>query len=225
MFKAILFDIDGTLTDTNPVFLKALKQAYHEFSGEEKPSSFFSFSLGIPSPQTMEILGIREAERTTFRERWQGLIREYMPEARLFPGILELLTHLQARGVPMALVTSKIRAEMPYEFDCFGINHFFAFTVCADDVPRPKPFPDPLLFALDRLHVSPRQALFVGESLYDLKAAKSAHVPFALAKWGVPRTEEILPWQPEYVLEEPRELLSLLEGRGLRKTLLLGGVE
>ena len=48
----------------------------------------------------------------------------------------------------MALVTSKIRSEMSYQFDHFMINHFFETIICAEDTPRPKPHPDPLLLAL-----------------------------------------------------------------------------
>ncbi|MGC8778885.1 MAG: HAD family hydrolase, partial [Candidatus Caldatribacteriaceae bacterium] len=192
MIRAIIFDIDGTLTDTNPVFLKALQRAYAEFQGEEKPLSSFYFSLGIPSPATMKILGIPEGKQTPFRDRWQELIREFMPEARLFPGVREVLERLTGMGLLLALSTSKIRAEMSYEFDNFGINHYFTVTVCADDVPRPKPAPDSLLLIVEKLSVSKEQALFVGESIYDIEAGKNAGIRFAFAQWGATTPQDVL---------------------------------
>lgn len=211
MIRAVLFDIDGTLTDTNPVFLKALQKAYAEWSGEEKPRSFFHFSLGIPSPETMKILGIAAEEMIAFRDRWQGLIREFMVEARLFPGIPAVLEKLTNMGLPLALVTSKIREEMVYEFDVFGINHFFTVTVCADDVSRPKPAPDSLLLAVRKLSVPQEEVVFVGESVYDIKAAKNANIRFAFASWGALAPQEVIRFVPEYVVEEPWDLVELIE--------------
>jgi HAD superfamily hydrolase (TIGR01549 family) len=224
MVRAVIFDIDGTLTDTNPVFLKALQKAYAEWSGEEKPLHFFHFSLGIPSPETMKILNIPEGQRVQFRDRWQGLIREFMLEARLFPGILEVLEQLTRMNLPLALVTSKIREEMHYEFDNFGINHFFAVTVCADDVPHPKPAPDSLLLALQKLSVPREQAIFVGESIYDIRAAKNAGVRFAFARWGALAPQDILTLGPDYILEEPIDLIELLAAENTKNPRVSPGV-
>lgn len=210
MIQAVLFDIDGTLTDTNPIFLKALQQTYLEFQGEEKPLSFFHFSLGIPSPRTIKILGIPEAERMLFRDRWQELIREWMPQAQLFPGIFEILHQIALWKIPMALVTAKIREEMVYEFNQFEIHHFFAVTVCADDVAHPKPAPDSLLVASEKIAVSKEQVIFVGESTYDAQAAKNAGIRFAFARWGALNPQEILSLDPDYILEKPSDLLKLL---------------
>ncbi|NSW76502.1 MAG: HAD family hydrolase [Candidatus Atribacteria bacterium] len=222
MIQAVIFDIDGTITDTNPVFLKALQKTYLEFLSEEKPLSFFYFTLGIPSPETMVRLGVPKEERVRFRDRWQELIRELMPEARLFPGMVETLETLTRMEIPLALVTSKIKEEMTYEFDNFGINHFFAVTVCADDVAHPKPAPDALLLALEKLSVTREQAIFVGESIYDIKAAKNAQVPFAFAQWGAIAPQEVLNLNPDYVLKAPFDLLQLIKTENQVETRRIG---
>lgn len=222
MIQAIIFDIDGTITDTNPVFLKALQKTYVEFLGEGKPLSFFYFTLGIPSPETMVRLGVPKEERVRFRDRWQELIRELMHEARLFPGILETLETLTRMEIPLALVTSKIKEEMTYEFDNFGINHFFAVTVCADDVAHPKPAPDALLLALEKLSVTREQAIFVGESIYDIEAAKNARVPFAFAQWGAIAPQEVLNLNPDYVLKAPFDLVQLIKTANQVETRRIG---
>ncbi|MEN3186714.1 MAG: HAD family hydrolase [Atribacterota bacterium] len=222
MIQAVIFDIDGTITDTNPVFLKALQKTYLEFLNQEKPLSFFYFTLGIPSPETMARLEIPKEERMRFQNHWQERIRELMPEARLFPGIIETLQTLTRMKIPLALVTSKIKEEMTYEFDHFGINHLFAVTVCADDVVHPKPAPDALLLALERLDAAKERVLFVGESIYDIKAAKNALVPFAFAQWGAIAPQEVLNLNPDYVLKTPLDLVQLVKRANLAETRGLG---
>lgn len=210
MAKAVIFDIDGTITDTNPLFLEAIQEAYREFTGEEKPREFFTFTLGIPSPETVRKLCIPEEKAEAFIARWQELIKIGMPGVRLFPGMREVLEALHEAGIPMAIVTAKVRAEMSYQFDRFGLNHLFTVILCAEDAPRPKPYPDPLLGACKRLGVRPKEALFVGDSVYDITAARLAGVPFALASWGALERERVLAMRPDFVLSSPEDLLKIL---------------
>ena len=216
MIKAIIFDIDGTITDTNPLFLRSISQTFREFTGNNKPESFFIFTLGIPSPETLKALSIPPEKGKAFVVRWQKLIQEGMREVRLFPGIREIIEELHQEGIKMALVTSKIRSEMSYQFDQFMINHFFETIICAEDSPRPKPYPDPLLLALERLEVKNNESIFVGDSIYDIQAAKGASIPFALASWGALELEKVLEFCPDFVLEEPEDIGEIVRGkRGL----------
>uniref|UniRef100_A0A7V4DHP5 phosphoglycolate phosphatase n=1 Tax=Candidatus Caldatribacterium californiense TaxID=1454726 RepID=A0A7V4DHP5_9BACT len=216
MTRAVIFDIDGTITDTNPLLLEAIQRAYQEFTGEEKPKEYFVFTLGIPSPETVQKLGIPEDNSQDFVRRWQDLIKEAMPRARLFPGMREVLETLKEADIPMAIVTAKVRSEMSYQFDHLGLNHFFRVIICAEDAPRPKPYPDPLLLACEKLSVAPQEALFLGDSVYDITAARLAGVPFALALWGALERERVLGMHPDFVLSSPGDLLKVLR-KGLRE--------
>ena len=75
LIKAIIFDIDGTITDTNPLFLRSISQAFREFMGVEKPEDFFVFTVGIPSPETLKALNIPPEMERAFVASWQELIR------------------------------------------------------------------------------------------------------------------------------------------------------
>ncbi len=213
VIKAIIFDIDGTITDTNPLFLRSISQTFREFTGDQKPESFFVFTLGIPSPETLKALKIPPEVGKAFVARWQKLIQEGMREVQLFPGVREIIEELYQEGIKMALVTSKIRSEMSYQFNQFMLNSFFETIICAEDAPRSKPHPDPLLLALNRLGVKNNESIFVGDSIYDLQAAKGALIPFALASWGALELEKVLEFHPEFVLREPEDIREIVKGK------------
>jgi len=211
MLKSVLFDIDGTITDTNPIFLDAIIQTHFEMTGQLKNREFFHFSLGIPSPVTMRILDIPQGKRMLYIQRWQEHIKEKMHEVVLFPGIVTVLENLREWGLSMALVTSKIRSEFSFQFESFGLNHFFQTVICADDAPRPKPNPDPLFEACSHLGVKPLETVYVGDSRYDIMAAKAAGIPFLFASWGSVDSSSVLELHPEFYLKEPLEILDVVQ--------------
>jgi len=211
MLKSVLFDIDGTITDTNPIFLDAIIQTHFEMTGQLKNREFFHFSLGIPSPVTMRILDIPQEKRMLYIQRWQEHIKEKMHEVVLFPGIVTVLENLREWGLSMALVTSKIRSEFSFQFESFGLNHFFQTVICADDAPRPKPNPDPLFEACSHLGVKPLETVYVGDSRYDIMAAKAAGIPFLFASWGSVDPNSVLELHPEFYLKEPLEILDVVQ--------------
>ncbi|HQK83861.1 MAG TPA: HAD family hydrolase [Atribacter sp.] len=211
MLKSVLFDIDGTITDTNPIFLDAIVQTHYEMTGQQKNREFFHFSLGIPSPVTLGILDIPQEFRMLYIQRWQEHIKEKMHKVVLFPRIVTVLESLREWGLSMALVTSKVRSEFSFQFDSFGLNHFFQAIICADDASRPKPNPDPLFEACSRLGVKPREAIYVGDSRYDIMAAKAAGIPFLFASWGSIDPNSVLELHPEFYLKEPIEILDVVQ--------------
>lgn len=211
MLKSVLFDIDGTITDTNPIFLDAIIQTHFEMTGQLKNREFFHFSLGIPSPVTMRILDIPQEKRMIYIQRWQEHIKEKMHEVVLFPGIVTVFESLKEWGFSMALVTSKVRSEFSFQFDSFGLNHFFQVVICADDAPRPKPNPDPLFEACSHLGVKPLETVYVGDSRYDIMAAKAAGIPFLFASWGSVDPNSVLELHPEFYLKEPLEILDVVQ--------------
>ncbi len=211
MLKSVLFDIDGTITDTNPIFLDAIIQTHFEMTGQLKNREFFHFSLGIPSPVTMRILDIPQEKRMIYIQLWQEHIKEKMHEVVLFPGIVTVLENLREWGLSMALVTSKIRSEFSFQFESFGLNHFFQTVICADDAPRPKPNPDPLFEACSHLGVKPLETVYVGDSRYDIMAAKAAGIPFLFASWGSVDPNSVLELHPEFYLKEPLEILDVVQ--------------
>ena len=113
-------------------------------------------------------------------------------------------------GLAVALVTSKLRVELDPVLKRFPALAAVDAIVTADMTPRPKPAPDPVLAALAQLRVAPEEALFVGDSPYDLAAGRAAGVRTAAALWGPHPRERLAEEQPTYWLADVADLLPLV---------------
>jgi pyrophosphatase PpaX len=93
----------------------------------------------------------------------------------------------------------------------FAMAELFDVIIAADDVANHKPHPEPLLKALEKFDALPHEAIYVGDSIHDIAAGRAAQIATAAAAWGpFPRTE-LEELKPDYLLDEPRELLNFLK--------------
>jgi HAD superfamily hydrolase (TIGR01509 family) len=180
--KAVLWDMDGTLVDSEKVWDVSLAALYEKLGGELTPAVRASM-IGSVAENTMLIvytdLGL-ELDPSAMAEssRW---LNDYT--ADLFDGGLpwcagarELLEELSAEGTPMALVTNTERALTERALNGIG-RHYFSATVCGDEVRRGKPAPDPYRRAAELLGLAPADCLAVEDSVTGTTAAEGAGCP------------------------------------------------
>jgi pyrophosphatase PpaX len=136
--------------------------------------------------------------------------REHDRMLKLYDGILYLLDLLQRAGTKVGLVTSKSRYTTQMAFDLTGIESYFDAAVCADESPRNKPFPDPILLCLEQLGISPADAAYVGDSPADIQAARAAGVDAIAVAWGVFDVATLMAEKPDRVVHTIPELVGLL---------------
>lgn len=183
--KAIIFDVDGTMLDTERAQLKALQQVLEQhdltYTMDELRLVF-----GIPGKEALKRLGV-EAINEVHKE-WDKAVAAYMDEVQLFYGIEEALEKLKTQGIKLGIVTSKTRVQFVNEFQPFGLNDYFTSIITADDAPKTKPDPAPLQLCLTELAVEPTDAVYIGDTIFDYQCAKGADVHFALALWGAHST-------------------------------------
>ena len=207
-YKHIIFDIDGTMLNTETADMLATQETFFQLTGEKRELDEFRFSFGIPNSVVFPLLGIEDAEKASLM--WADNYRKYHSSLRLFDGIEEVLTELKKRGYILGIVTSKSRREFNADFATFGLKHLFGTVICVDDSPRPKPYPDPILEYLKRSDAKKLETVYIGDTLYDEQCAHSAGIDFALAVWGTHNREEI---KADYFLETPLEILDLFPDR------------
>ncbi|RLB37825.1 MAG: pyrophosphatase PpaX, partial [Deltaproteobacteria bacterium] len=129
--------------------------------------------------------------------------------AKPYPGVVDVVRTLHARGAKLALVTSKLSRGAERGLHLLGLEEELSVRVCADDVDHGKPHPAPVLMALDALDASPDDALFIGDSHHDIEAGRRAGVTTVAVTWGPLPRERLASAKPDHWLEEPRQLFEL----------------
>lgn len=203
--NCFVFDIDGTLIDTAAVDQQSFQQALREF-GYHYSLEELRFSFGMSGRKSLEKLAIPPERIEPVMARWETLSRDRLHEVEVYEGIIPLLEALHAAGKRCGIVTSRTRLQLGYGFTPLGLNHYFDAIVCADDVEHPKPAPDGLVECIRRLGGSAEQAVYIGDSAYDMQCAAAAGVKSALALWGSETPDAL---QADMRLAHPSELLLL----------------
>lgn len=204
-YQHIVFDVDGTLIDTLYSTTQALQDVLKEATGVVWPLEELEFSYGIPGIDTLRRLRVEEPEKLL--KRWEDKLDDYRQFDHVFPGIPELLAALGEAGLGLGIVTSRTRKEFDADVAKLDLASHFQTVICADDTVGHKPRPDPLLKYLERTGGARGEALYIGDSVYDLGCAEAAGVDFGLAGWGATRRHG-----GRYVFERPEDVQGAVLG-------------
>ena len=207
-YKAIIYDIDGTLLNTVDQNMYPLIRIIKEELDEDWTFQQVVPFTAQPGLKTIVELGIQDVDGVY--ARWVRYVNEYGPGAVAYDGIPELLEFVREKGIVQGVASSKRRPQ--YDIDMVmrsGFDRFMAATVLCEDTDRHKPDPAPLLECLNRLGVEAKDALYMGDTRPDMVAARAAGMDFAYASWGsffpMERTE------PDYYLDHPMDLVKYLK--------------
>ena len=204
-YKQIIFDIDGTLIDTECAAMHSLQQTIQTVTGKFYEIEDLLFSFGITAAETMGRLQVPDVESAI--HLWDKNMRNCSGSVKIFDGIVEVLDVLVEKGYGLGIVTSKTHSEFEQDFSRFGLNHYFTTVVCADDTKAHKPNPDPLLKYMELTGTTDQEILYIGDSVYDLRCTNAAKADFAVAGWG---TKSLKPGDAVYYAETPKDLLKFL---------------
>lgn len=181
-YKKIVFDVDGTLIDTEYAVLHSLQDTILHFTGSTPELDSLTFALGITGRDALMRLQISNIEDAL--AYWEQALKAYHRTVQVFGGIALLLRDLTNAGIHLGIVTSKTREEYETDFACFDIAKFFTTVICADDTENHKPNPEPLLKYMEKAGCDKEDVLYIGDSIYDKQCAECAGCAFALALWG-----------------------------------------
>jgi pyrophosphatase PpaX len=212
--RALLFDLDGTLLDSIELILAS---ARHTFAGRERAPSDAEWLAGVGTPLASQLRAFArdepDVEALTRRYRAHQL-EHHDRLTRCFADVPGTLAALEARGHPMAVVTSKATAVARRGLAHTGIERFFPVVIGADETTRHKPDPEPVRLALDRLGYAPAEALFVGDSTHDVLAGRAAGVVTVAACWGPFERGALEAAGADHFLDCPADLPGLIDQLG-----------
>ncbi len=207
----VLFDLDGTLVDSIELIVACFSHTCRAHLGTVPSREWIVTTIGRSLEAVLEELapGRAAALLETYREHNTSHHSRLM---RPFPAALDVVRRLHARGLPLGVVTSKRRVGALRDLELYGLTPLFTAIVALEDTARHKPQPDPLLEGARRLALPPARVLYVGDSTFDVVAARACAMPVAAALWGAGSAAELRALAPDVALSEPRELLAWLDG-------------
>ena len=185
-WSAVFFDFDGVLVDTEWAIYDAWHRTFHSH-GHPLPLDVYTRCIGSdfetwsPKAHLEELTG-RSFDWHDLDQRRQEEIRRDLDHAGPMPGVVEILSRLRQRGIPIAVVSSSSHHWVDGWLEKLGLTASFDEIICRGDAPRIKPAPDLYAEAARRMGLPPAECLVIEDSLNGLKAAKAAGCPV----WVVP---------------------------------------
>ena len=204
-YKAIIYDIDGTVLNTLNMNMYPLIKIIKEETGEDWTFEEVLKFAPYPGMKVMEELQVKDKEKTY--ARWVQYVNEYEEGATLYDGFEDVFKAFDGKII-QAVVSAKTTKQYQIDFVDKGLDQYMQVAILADDTDKHKPDPEPLFECLKRINVKPSEAIYIGDALSDYLASQNAHMDFGYAKWGSVSSKGID--EPTYIFETPLELLKLL---------------
>ena len=209
-FPTVLFDLDGTVVDSGAIILASMRHATREVLGRDYSDEELMQAVGGPGLEAqMHALAPEHVERLVDVYRAHNIPLHDELEACL--GMEDVLVRLREDGRRLGVVTAKRRDTAQLAFDRVGLGHFFETVVGGDETERHKPDPEPLLLAAERLGADPAETAYVGDSPFDIRAAKAAGMHAIAVTWGrIHDRSRLEQEEPDAVVDDAEELLAAL---------------
>lgn len=221
----VLIDVDGTLVDSVPDLTYCVDRMMEQLGlpprGEAQVRQWVG--NGVERLVQRALIGRLEGEpdEALFEKALPVFMELYAENTSkrscLYPGVRTGLDYLRAAGFSLGCVTNKAaRFTEPLLAD-LGIRDYFSIVVSGDSLPRKKPDPLPLLHAAEHFGLAPDQALMIGDSVSDVKAARAAGFQIVCMSYGYNHGVDIRDSDPDAVIDSMAELEGLLEGGAGRR--------
>lgn len=204
-FKAIIYDVDGTLLDTLKMNMVPLLKILHEEGRTDFTYESVLKYASYPGRKVLDELEISNPEDVY--KRWVKYVNEYEEGASIFPGIIDLLKQIESMGIIQAVVSAKTTNQYRLDVVSKGLDSFMSARVLAEDTLKHKPDPEPLLKCCEMLNLNETEVCYVGDSYTDYLASHAAGIDFIYAKWGCILDERI---HAEVELNHPLELVEVV---------------
>ena len=212
--EALLFDLDGTLIDTAADFIYVLntQRLKHGFDALDQQSIRNTVSNGARALTQLAFGGVEGEEQ--FENYRAELLDEYMAvvgdHAKLFEGMNEVLLSCESQNIPWGIITNKPRKFSEELLKKLNLNTRCSVLICADDVTHPKPAPESMFLAAQKLGIQLRKSVYIGDHERDIAAGNAADMITVAVEYGyIENKTTLVQWSADHIIQHPSQLKSL----------------
>ena len=205
MYKYIIFDVDGTLIETEQVVVSSYQKVIVEEFGRYFSMEELFENYSVPTFERMKRFGVKNVEEAV--NKFHSCLMEGFCRLEPYEGIFEILETLENKNILMGIVTARSKKEVSGDLCLQNFIKHFKYIVCADDTVKYKPDPDPLLLIFEKMKVDKSKTIYIGDTYSDYMCAKNSGVHFGLALWGAKNTKNIV---AQYNFKLPEEILNII---------------
>jgi len=214
--SAILFDLDGTLIDTAPDFIRCLNQLRQQHRLPPLPAAQIRRSVSNGARAMIRLgFGLDQGQEgytekhTAFLDLYEAGVAN---ETTLFAGMSDLLSQLEQRRIPWGIVTNKPARFATPLIKALGLAERCAALVCPDHVAQRKPHPEALILACRKIDAIPGRAIYIGDHERDIEAGRNAGMKTIAVRYGyIEQPEAIDLWQADLIADTVGDLAKLLQ--------------
>lgn len=219
MYKACIFDLDGTLTDTLESLTFSVNETLKELGLQEiskaQCKSFIGNGAKVLVEKSLQAAG--DVALVHLEEAMKVYGRIFKDnctyQVRLYDGIWEMLQSLKSKGIKLAVLTNKPHLQaLDVVFTFFGEEIFSDIRGQKEDVPR-KPDPTAAVMIAKKLQEACSECLYIGDSEVDMQTGRAAGMTTVGVTWGFRDGEVLVEHGAEYIIDNPDELLMIVEGK------------
>jgi pyrophosphatase PpaX len=209
-FETVLFDLDGTVVDSGAIILASMRHATREVLGRDFSDEELLQAVGGPGLEAQfSALAPDHVDRLV--DVYRAHNEPLHIDLEACDGMEDVLVRLRQEGRRLGLVTAKRRSTVELAFDRVPLGHLFETVVGGDETERHKPDPEPLLLGAERLGADPAATAYVGDSPFDVLAAKAANMFAVAVTWGrIHDRARLEAEQPDAIVDRAEELLGVL---------------
>jgi len=209
--KCIVFDMDGTLTQTNQLIYDSFNYIAQKYAGKTYTIPEIHAMFGPPEEEALlkivhqdQIVEVMKDYLAFYRTHHNRL-------ARLYPGIDEILRYTKEQGKNIALFTGKGMHTTRITLQEFYIDQYFDFVVTGNDVVNRKPSSEGLHKIMNHFTLQPNEVLMVGDAVSDVKAAHEAGVKIAAVMWDSYAKDIVMQMKSDFIFQNVHEFYEWLK--------------
>ncbi len=214
MTRLIVFDFDGTLGDTKENIVKTMQETMRRMGFPIPDEATIASTIGLPLEDGFVIMapGITREKCLECAALYRIVFDEYKAQLqpKAFPGVIDTLAAIKAKGIQMAVASSRLSVSLDAFVKDMGLGDFIEYVLGVDFQRRPKPNPDPVLQCLEHFGVNADDALVVGDMAVDIKMGAAAKCRTCGVTWGNGTREQLSAAGADSIIDSMQELLAIL---------------